>query len=104
MTGDELFERMQNKEFGVILESIGDANELQSILKSAVCAIDNVDDITDWFANRNAKIVIADLYRRRVLYAQHVDFDGWKGYYNSAIPFSQIFEPHLSISAIDDLL
>ena len=29
MTGDELFERMQNKEFGVILESICDANELQ---------------------------------------------------------------------------
>lgn len=104
MTGDELFDRMQNKEFGVILESIDDARELQSILKSAVRGIANVDDITYWFANLNAKMVIADLYRRRVLYAQHVDFDGWKGYYNSAIPFSQIFEPHLSISAIDDLL
>ena len=64
MTGDELFERMQNKEFGVILESIGDANELQSILKSAVRAIANVDDITDWVANRNAHVVVADYCER----------------------------------------
>ena len=104
MTGDELFERMQNKEFGVILESIGDANELQSILQSAVCAIGNVDNITYWFANLNAKIVVADRYERRVLYAQHVDFYGWETYYNNAIPFSQIVGNHLSISTIDDLL
>lgn len=104
MTGDELFERMQNKEFGVILESIGDANELQSILQSAVCAIGNVDNITYWFANLNAKIVVAAQYERRVLYAQHVDFCGWETYYNNAIPFSQIVGNHLSISTIDDLL
>ena len=104
MTGDELFERMQNKEFGVILESIGDANELQSILQSAVCAISNVDNITYWFANLNAKIVVAARYERRVLYDQHVDFYGWETYYNNAIPFSQIVGNHLSISTIDDLL
>ena len=104
MTGDELFGRMQNKEFGVILESIGDANELQSILQSAVCAIGNVDNITYWFANLNAKIVVAAQYERRVLYAQHVDFYGWETYYNNAIPFSQIVGNHLSISTIDDLL
>lgn len=104
MTGDELFERMQNKEFGVILESIGDANELQSILQSAVCAIGNVDNITYWFANLNAKMVVAAQYERRVLYAQHVDFFGWETYYNNAIPFSQIVGNHLSISTIDDLL
>lgn len=104
MTGDELFERMQNKEFGVILESLGDANELQSILKSAVRAIDNVDNITDWFANRNAHVVLADYCARAVLYAQSAHFNDWKKYYDIAIPFSQIFGTHLSISAIDDLL
>lgn len=104
MTGDELFERMQNKEFGVILESIGDARELQSILKSATRGIANVDDIQSWVTDHNAKMVVADRYRRQVLYAQHVDFCGWETYYNNAIPFSQIMGNHLSISTIDDLL
>ena len=55
MTGDELFDRMQNKEFGVILESIDDARELQSILKSADRDIENVDDIPSWVEDHNAK-------------------------------------------------
>lgn len=104
MTGDELFDRMQNKEFGVILESMDDARELQSILKSATRGIANVDDIQSWVTDHNAKMVVADRYRRQVLYAQHVDFCGWETYYNNAIPFSQIVGNHLSISTIDDLL
>lgn len=104
MTGDELFDRMQNKEFGVILESIDDARELQSILKSAARDIENVDDIPSWVEDHNAKMVVAARYERRVLYAQHVDFCGWETYYNNAIPFSQIVGNHLSISTIDDLL
>lgn len=104
MTGDELFDRMKNKEFGVILESIDDAYELRSILKSANRDIANVDDIPSWVADHNAKMVVAALYGRQVLYSKRVNFYGCKDYYHNAIPFSQIIGNRPSINTIDDLL
>lgn len=54
MTGDELFDRMKNKEIGVILESHEDAEQLAVLLQG----IPYADELVEWYDHRNARVIV----------------------------------------------
>lgn len=102
MTGDELFDRMKNKEIGVILESHEDAEQLAVLLQGILHA----DELVKWYDHRNARVIVnSNDGCERLLFASTPSRPELPNYCRECVPLSALIRQNqINISSLDDFV
>ena len=101
MTGNELYERMLNEQFGINIESDADAQALDEIL-ACVCTF----SIREEYEKRGVlSIVASKMYRPHILYSETDRYEySLRSFCRELLPSSMFVGKPVEVETIDDLL